>query len=74
MSKRKPDLTKAGTPRKRAPGGGRKTDVPGENATVRLVVMIQPSRDDAYTRAAGKQKLPDWVKATLDAASGYRAE
>ena len=41
MAKKKPALTKAGTPRKRAPGAGRK-----KSGTIRVVAYVQPATYD----------------------------
>ena len=41
MSSKKPALTKAGTPRKRAPGAGRKP-----SGTIRVVAYVKPDTYD----------------------------
>ena len=41
MSRKKPALTKAGEPRKRAPGAGRKP-----SGTIRIVAYVQPTTYD----------------------------
>lgn len=41
MSRKKPALTKAGEPRKRAPGAGRKP-----SGTIRVVAYVKPSTYD----------------------------